>query len=231
MRSTIEYFRTLHYFYLNLATSAAISAAFGWRDYERKSIILIIMALACVYYSYRAELKVRELIVESRMHQILSRTLIIFLAAAYQIIFISQNLFFASLDSTLIITTYITIFTALIIVLSRFNFTDNIKMYFGISKAHVGAKKVIAIENETHQMFEEIFSLVDTGILKSYTIGTSKQIDNALSDIADSQTRDSLLWNIRFLFIYLYELKLDTTSDNEKIEKFKKAITALKKQL
>ena len=231
MRFSIEYFRTLHYFYFYLAASAAFTAFLAWSDFQKKSIILIIMALACAYYSYRTELKVKELIVESRPHQILSRTLIICLAAAYQMIFISQNLFFASIDSTLIIITYIAIFTALILILSRFNFTDNIKMYFGISKAHLGRRKAIALKNETHPQFEEVLGLVDTNVLKSYTIGTSKQIDKALSDIADSQTQDSLLWNIRFLFIYLYELKLDTTSDNEKIEKFKKAITALKKQL
>lgn len=227
----IEYYRTFHYFYFYLAASAAFSAAFGWSDYWKKSIILIAMALACAYYSYRAELKVRELIVESRTHQILSRTLIIGLAAAYQMIFINRNLFFASIDSTLILTTYIAIFTALIIILSRFNFTENIKLYFGISKAHLGAKKVIALEKESYRLFEEVFSLVDTNVLKSYTIGTSKQIDSALCDVADSETRDSLLWNMRFLFIYIYEIKLETTGDSEKIEKFEKAISNLKKQL
>ncbi|MFH1431862.1 MAG: hypothetical protein ABIG84_01475 [archaeon] len=67
-----------------------------------------------------------------------------------------------------------------------------------------------------HQPFEEIFNITDINLLRSYSIDESEKIDRILSEIENTSTMTNLSWDIRFLFIDLYEKKLGETKEPHK---------------
>ncbi len=226
----IEYFRIIHYFYFYLGSIGAISAFAAWSGFQQKGIVLLVMALANLYFSYRAELKVREIVIESRLYNILSHILIAGMALAYYFIFIGREKF-AFFESTLLITTYVCTFTSLMLVLFKLDFFRKLMLFLEISKEHIAIKRILLLKEKKSTCFKDVFDSVDTEMLKSYSVGTSQKIDSALRGIFDAATMDNVLWNLKFLFIYLYERKLPETKEPYKKEKIIKTISKLKENL
>ena len=227
----IEYFRVIHYFYFYLGISDFFSAILGWSDFQKKSIVLIIIGLVNLYFSYRAELKIRELIVEGKIFWVFSHILIVGMTVAYCLILSDKISFVAFLQSTLLITSYIGVFTSLILILIKLNFFRKIIFVLGISKQQFGIKTVLLLKNEKYPLFKEVFDIGGINILKSYTIGASKKIDDILCEIESTRNRGNCLWQVKFLFIYLYEKELRETKQSHKKEKIKRVISMLKKLL
>ena len=227
----LEYLRIIHYFYFFLGIIDIFLAVLSWGEFKKISIVIATIGFINLYFSYIANLKIQELFIESKIYSILAHLLIVSMAISYYYVSLIKIPFFAFLQTLLLITSYIGIFTLLIIFLGKFDFNRKILLFLGISKQHRGMYKVIFLEKEKKAAFENLFILADIDMLKSYVIGTSKKIDDLLCDIEDTTTTNNRLWKIKFLFIYLYEREIEQNEDSSEKEKNKKIISLLKKQL
>ena len=227
----LEYFRIIHYFYFFLSVLDVIIAFVGWGNFRKISIAVSVIGLVNLYFSYISELKIRELFVGSKTYWVLSHLLIVILTVAYYFISISKIPFPVFLQTMFLITCYISIFSSLILIFIRFDFTRKMLLFFSLSKQHLGVEKIIVLEEEKTPLFREIFAAVDMDVLKSYVIGTSDKIDNLLDEIEDAKTTGNCLWKIKFLFIYLYERKLENSGSSSEKERIANTIAYIKKQL
>ena len=227
----LEYLRIIHYFYFFLGVIDIFLSIIAWNEFRKISIALVLIGLFNLYFSYIANLKIQELFIESKLYSILAHVLIAAMSISYYYVSLIKIPFFAFLQTILLITSYISIFTFLILILIKFNFNRKILLFFGISKQHRGMEKVIFLEKEKNLFFEEVFNLADIAVLKSYVIGTDKKIDDLLCDIETTTTTSNCLWKIKFLFMYLYEKELDETKDKNEKEKINDIISKVKTQL
>ena len=227
----LEYLRIIHYFYFFLGVIDIFLSIIAWNEFRKISIALVLIGLFNLYFSYIANLKIHELLIESKIYSILSHILIVAMSISYYYVSLIKISFFAFLQTIFIITSYISIFTFLILILIKFNFNRKLLVFFGISKQHRGMEKVIFLEKEKNLFFEEVFNLADIAVLKSYVIGTDKKIDDLLCDIETTTTTSNCLWKIKFLFMYLYEKELDETKDKNEKEKINDIIAKVKNQL